>query len=172
MLTTVVNLSYLMGATAFVIGLRQMSSPDTAQKGNFLATIGMGIAIVATILIPLSGASNNYLWIFGAMTLGGIIGYVSAKKIEMTAMPQMVSVFNGLGGACAVVLAITELIHFSEGMNHPTGCFTCGKLLCFYYPRRTKSYIDISCAGYGTGIRVLLCCSYWWGRYARCYFSS
>lgn len=120
MLTTVVNLSYLMGATAFVIGLRQMSSPDTAQKGNFLATIGMGIAIVATILIPLSGASNNYLWIFGAMTLGGIIGYVSAKKIEMTAMPQMVSVFNGLGGACAVVLAITELIHFSEGMTTVT----------------------------------------------------
>ena len=115
MLVTAVNLSYLMGATAFVIGLKQMSTPDTARKGNMLATIGMGIAILATLFIPVSGASNNYLWIFGAMTIGGIIGYISAIKIQMTAMPQMVSVFNGLGGACAVVLAFTELAQFTDG---------------------------------------------------------
>ncbi|WP_342774038.1 NAD(P)(+) transhydrogenase (Re/Si-specific) subunit beta [Muriicola soli] len=110
MLITAVNLSYLLGATAFVIGLRQMSTPDTARKGNLLATVGMVIAILATLFLPISGAANNYIWIFGAMTIGGIIGYVSAIKIEMTAMPQMVSVFNGLGGACAVVLAFTELV--------------------------------------------------------------
>jgi len=115
MLVTAVNLSYLMGATAFVIGLKQMSTPDTARKGNMLATIGMGIAILATLFIPVTGASNNYLWIFGAMTIGGIIGYISAIKIQMTAMPQMVSVFNGLGGACAVVLAFTELAQFTDG---------------------------------------------------------
>ncbi|MBT8282587.1 MAG: NAD(P)(+) transhydrogenase (Re/Si-specific) subunit beta [Muriicola sp.] len=115
MLITAVNLSYLLGATAFVIGLRQMSTPDTARKGNLLATIGMVVAILATLFLPISGADNNYIWIFGAMTIGGIIGYVSAIKIEMTAMPQMVSVFNGLGGACAVVLAFTELVQAAGG---------------------------------------------------------
>jgi NAD(P) transhydrogenase subunit beta len=115
MLITAVNLSYLLGATAFVIGLRQMSTPDTARKGNLLATIGMAIAILATLFLPISGADNNYIWIFGAMTIGGIIGYISAIRIEMTAMPQMVSVFNGLGGACAVVLAFTELVQIADG---------------------------------------------------------
>jgi NAD(P) transhydrogenase subunit beta len=115
MLITAVNISYLLGATAFVIGLRQMSTPATARKGNMLATIGMSIAILATLLLPIGGADNNYLWILGAMIVGGLIGYISAMKIEMTAMPQMVSVFNGLGGACAVVLAFTELVHIAEG---------------------------------------------------------
>ncbi|MGB5648231.1 NAD(P)(+) transhydrogenase (Re/Si-specific) subunit beta [Muriicola sp.] len=117
MITTAINLTYLLGATSFVIGLRQMSSPDTARKGNALATLGMAIAILATLFIPISNAPNNYLWIFVAMIIGGIIGYVSAAKIEMTAMPQMVSVFNGLGGACAVVLAFTELAQFANGYS-------------------------------------------------------
>ena len=115
MLITTVNISYLLGATAFVIGLRQMSTPATARKGNMLATIGMSVAILATLFLPITGADNNYVWILGAMTLGGVIGYISAMKIEMTAMPQMVSVFNGLGGACAMVLAFTELYHVAEG---------------------------------------------------------
>lgn len=115
MLITAINLIYLLGATSFVIGLRQMSSPATARKGNAFATFGMCIAILATLFIPISDAPNNYLWIFGAMIVGGIIGYISAIKIEMTAMPQMVSVFNGLGGACAVVLAFTELAQFAKG---------------------------------------------------------
>ncbi|NNJ88333.1 MAG: NAD(P)(+) transhydrogenase (Re/Si-specific) subunit beta [Eudoraea sp.] len=115
MLITAINLVYLIGATSFVIGLKQMSSPDTARKGNVLATFGMVIAILATLFIPITDAPNNYLWIFGAMILGGIIGYISAVKIEMTAMPQMVSVFNGLGGACAAVLASTELTQYANG---------------------------------------------------------
>jgi NAD(P) transhydrogenase subunit beta len=115
MLVTAINLIYLLGATSFVIGLKQMSSPDTARKGNGLATFGMGVAILATLFIPIIDAPNNYLWIFGAMIVGGIIGYISAIKIEMTAMPQMVSVFNGLGGACAVVLAFTELAQYAKG---------------------------------------------------------
>ncbi len=115
MLITTVNISYLLGAIAFAIGLKQMSTPATARKGNLLATIGMSVAILATLFLPIDGADNNYAWIMGAMTLSGIIGYISAIKIEMTAMPQMVSVFNGLGGACAVVLAYTELSHVSLG---------------------------------------------------------
>ena len=110
-LASIINLSYLIGAIAFVTGLRGLSSPDTAKKGNRMATIGMFIAILATIFYPLESASNNYFWIIGGMIGGGIIGWLAASKVEMTAMPQMVSIFNGLGGACAVVLAMVELEH-------------------------------------------------------------
>jgi len=110
-----INLSYLIGALAFVWGLRLLSSPDTARRGNIWASIGMGIAIVATMLYPLSEAPNNYAWIAGGMLLGGGAGLVSARRVQMTAMPQMVSIFNGLGGACAVVLAMAELVHFYNG---------------------------------------------------------
>ena len=110
-----INLGYLLGAVAFVIGLRFLSSPDTARKGNILASIGMGIAIIAALLAPLSSGSNNYLWILGGVVVGSIIGWIAARRIQMTAMPQMVSMFNGLGGACAVVLAMVEGIQYYNG---------------------------------------------------------
>ncbi len=113
--TTYINLSYLVGAVAFVWGLRLLSSPDSARRGNIWAGVGMGIAIIATLLYPLMGAPNNYLWIAGGLIVGGIAGWMAAKRIKMTAMPQMVSVFNGLGGACAMVLALAELIKFYNG---------------------------------------------------------
>ncbi len=112
MFQAIINLSFLIGCLAFVWGLRLLSSPDSARKGNRLAGFGMGLAIVATMILPLADAPNNYAWIFGGMIIGGAIGWVSARKIQMTAMPQMVSVFNGLGGACAMVLAYVELTHF------------------------------------------------------------
>lgn len=115
MLNFIVDISYLLGAVAFVWGLRQMSTPDTARKGNLLAAFGMGLAIVATMIAPMDSAENNYAWILGSMLIGGIGGLTAAKKVQMTAMPQMVSIFNGLGGACAVVLAMTELVHFYDG---------------------------------------------------------
>ena len=113
--TSYINLSYLLGAVAFVWGLRLLSSPDSARRGNILAGIGMGIAIIATLIKPLTAGANNYAWIAGGLVVGGIIGWLAAKRIKMTAMPQMVSVFNGLGGACAAVLAMAELLKFYDG---------------------------------------------------------
>lgn len=113
----IINIAYLVGALAFVWGLRLLSSPDTAQRGNTIAGVGMVIAIVAAIGQPIEGASNNYLWIIGAIIIGAIVGLVSAKKVQMTAMPQMVSIFNGLGGACAVVLAYAELVPYYSGIK-------------------------------------------------------
>jgi NAD(P) transhydrogenase subunit beta len=113
----IINLSYLVGAFSFVWGLRLLSSPDSARRGNIFAGIGMGVAIVATMIMPLVDAANNYAWILGGMTIGGIIGLVSARRVKMTAMPQMVSIFNGLGGACAVVLAMAELNNYYAGIN-------------------------------------------------------
>ena len=121
MLGSIVNLAYLVGATSFVWGLRQLSSPDTARKGNLLAAFGMGIAIIATMVLPMAGVANNYAWIIGGMLIGSIIGFFAAKKVQMTAMPQMVSIFNGLGGACAVVLAMTELVHYYDGTSAMSG---------------------------------------------------
>jgi NAD(P) transhydrogenase subunit beta len=117
MTTFVLQLATLIGAFAFVWGLRLLSSPDSARRGNILAGVGMTIAIIATLLLPMEGAPNNYAWIFGGMIAGGGVGWVSARRIQMTAMPQMVSIFNGLGGACAVVLAMAELIAYYGGDN-------------------------------------------------------
>ncbi|MFK7982214.1 MAG: NAD(P)(+) transhydrogenase (Re/Si-specific) subunit beta [Saprospiraceae bacterium] len=121
MLGSIVNIAYLVGASSFVWGLRQLSTPDTARKGNLLAAFGMGIAIVATMILPMAGAPNNYAWILGGMIVGSMIGFFAAKKVQMTAMPQMVSIFNGLGGACAVVLAMTELLHYYDGTSKMDG---------------------------------------------------
>ncbi len=104
------DLGYLISAVAFVWGLRLLSSPDTAKRGNRLAGIGMGLAIVMALIQPIGTGSGNYAWIVAGIAIGGTIGYFAAKKVKMTAMPQMVSIFNGLGGACAVVLALAELL--------------------------------------------------------------
>jgi NAD(P) transhydrogenase subunit beta len=112
-----INLGYLLGAVGFVWGLRLLSSPDTARKGNIYAGAGMGLAIISAMLAPLANASNNYAWIIGGMIVGGIIGGIAAKKVKMTDMPQMVSIFNGLGGACAVLLASVELVLVYNGKS-------------------------------------------------------
>jgi len=92
-----------------------MSAPDSARKGNIIAGIGMGLAILAAMIEPISGAYNNYLWIIGGLVVGAVIGYYAAVKVAMTAMPQMVSIFNGLGGACAVALALAEILLIYNG---------------------------------------------------------
>jgi len=113
----IINIAYLLASLAFIWGLRLLSSPDTARKGNILAGLGMLLAIGAAIGQPIQQAQNNYMWIFGALFFGTIIGVLAARRVKMTAMPQMVSIFNGLGGACAVVLAYAELVPFYGGQE-------------------------------------------------------
>ncbi len=107
---TLVDIAYLIGAVSFVWGLRLLGSPDTARKGNTYAAFGMGLGIIAVLLDARIIGDGNYLWIVGGMAVGSIIGWLAAKKIQMTAMPQMVSIFNGLGGACAAILSIVEIM--------------------------------------------------------------
>jgi len=104
-LTTGIELSYLLAAILFIIGLKQLSSPATARQGNFLAAIGMLIAIIATLI---NQEILSYGLIAVALVIGSIIGLVSAQKVPMTAMPQMVGIFNGLGGAASALIAIGE----------------------------------------------------------------
>jgi NAD(P) transhydrogenase subunit beta len=115
-----IKLAYLLGVFAFIWGLRMLSSPDTARRGNILAGIGMILGIIATLVYPLEDAPNNYLWILGGVIVGSLVGITAARRVQMTAMPQMVSIFNGLGGACAVVLAVAELSHYYGGTSAMT----------------------------------------------------
>ncbi len=120
LLEALVQLGYLIGSVSFVWGLRLMSSPDSAAKGNKLAGIGMGIAILAALAEPIQEAHNNYLWIVVALLIGGAIGWTMSSRIKMTAMPQLVSIFNGLGGACATLLGISEGLRYSQGLVDPS----------------------------------------------------
>jgi NAD(P) transhydrogenase subunit beta len=117
MSTFLLELSYLIGSITFIIGLKQLSGPDTARKGNLLAAAGMGIAILATILFHQKDGQpiGNILWIVAAMGIGTVVGWMMAMKVKMTAMPQMVSFFNGMGGACAAIISLVEYHSHPEG---------------------------------------------------------
>ncbi|MFM2146810.1 MAG: hypothetical protein RL732_1646, partial [Bacteroidota bacterium] len=120
MLQSVLNLSYLVGSLTFILGLKMLSNPATARKGNWLAAAGMAVAIVGTIFLYKddSGAAlGNYGWIFGGLIIGSVIGTLSAKKVKMTAMPEMVSLFNGMGGACAALISVIEFRHLAHGLE-------------------------------------------------------
>lgn len=109
-------IAYLIGSVTFILGLKMLSHPDTARKGNLIAAAGMIIAIVGTIfLYEKDGARlGNYAWIFGGLLIGSVIGTLAAKKVQMTAMPEMVSLFNGMGGACAALISMVEYDHLSH----------------------------------------------------------
>lgn len=107
------TLCYLIASVTFILGLKMLSNPASARRGNLVAAAGMTIAILGTIFLyedegqPL----HNYGWIFGGILIGSIIGTLAAKKVKMTAMPEMVSLFNGMGGACAALISAAEFYH-------------------------------------------------------------
>jgi len=117
MQAAILPLSYLIGSVTFIIGLKMLSHPETARKGNLVAAVGMTIAILATIFLYTDENGNklgNYAWIFGGLIIGTIVGTLAAKKVQMTAMPEMVSLFNGMGGACAMLISIIEFKHHTS----------------------------------------------------------
>jgi NAD(P) transhydrogenase subunit beta len=107
------TIAYLIGSISFILGLKMLSNPANARKGNLIAAAGMAIAIFATIFLYENEGKNlgNYGWIFGGLIVGTVIGTLIAKRVKMTAMPEMVSLFNGMGGACAALIAIVEFNH-------------------------------------------------------------
>ncbi|MFY7965900.1 MAG: NAD(P)(+) transhydrogenase (Re/Si-specific) subunit beta [Chitinophagaceae bacterium] len=114
----ILTLCYLIGSITFILGLKMLSNPATARKGNLVAAGGMTIAIFGTIfLYEENGVKlGNYPWIFAALAIGGIIGTMAAKKVKMTAMPEMVSLFNGMGGACAALISFIEFGHHAKNI--------------------------------------------------------
>jgi NAD(P) transhydrogenase subunit beta len=102
---TIPEIAYLLASLLFIFGLKRLSSPRTARSGNIVAAIGMALALGGTFILPDMG---NFGWIILAIVIGTIPGWLLAKRVKMTAMPQMVSLFNGMGGACALFISLAE----------------------------------------------------------------
>ncbi|MBL0048002.1 MAG: NAD(P)(+) transhydrogenase (Re/Si-specific) subunit beta [Bacteroidetes bacterium] len=117
------EICYLIGSVTFILGLKMMGNAKTAKKGNSIAAIGMTLAILGTIVLHEGEVSGIiYGLIFGAIALGTAIGWSTAKKVQMTKMPELVSMFNGMGGACAALISLIELNHHYH--NEVTGATT------------------------------------------------
>jgi NAD(P) transhydrogenase subunit beta len=106
-----VNLLYIVGFALFIVGLRMVRGPRTAVNGNLIAATGMGIALVATLIDPRIG---DWVLIVVGVAIGTAIGIPAARGVKMTAMPQMVALFNGVGGGA---VALISLVEFREGSN-------------------------------------------------------
>lgn len=106
-------LCYLIGSVTFIVGLKMLSNPASARNGNMVAAVGMLIAILGTIFLYEENGQKlgNYTWIFAALLIGTVAGTMMAKRVQMTAMPEMVSLFNGMGGACAALISVIEFRH-------------------------------------------------------------
>lgn len=115
-------LCYLIGSVTFILGLKMLSNPASARKGNLVAAAGMFIAILGTIFLYEEGGVKlgNYGWIFSALVIGSVVGTLMAKRVQMTAMPEMVSLFNGMGGACAALISVIEFRHLIHGFDPAT----------------------------------------------------
>jgi H+-translocating NAD(P) transhydrogenase subunit beta len=105
-------LAYLAAAALFIFGIRRLRRPETARSGNTLAAFGMIIALIATLLVI---QFRSLLLIGVAILLGSVIGAISAQRVQMTAMPQMVAAYNGVGGGAAALIALSEFYHLQSG---------------------------------------------------------
>lgn len=104
---TGIQLTYLLSAILFVVGLKRLQSPATARKGNSLAALAMLLAIIATVL---ETQILDWTWILVGVVLGGMIGGAAARSVEMTAMPELVGIFNAFGGGASALVAIAEFL--------------------------------------------------------------
>jgi NAD(P) transhydrogenase subunit beta len=109
-MTYLVDVLYIAAFGMFIYGLMGLTGPKTAVRGNWIAAVGMGIAVVATLIKIRDTASINWILIIAGLALGVILGVPPAKKTKMTAMPQLVALFNGVGGGTVALIAWTEFI--------------------------------------------------------------
>ena len=120
---SVLEISYILASVLFIIGLKQLSHPLTARRGNIMAAVGMILAIVATVLFHEKDGEpiGNLGWILAAVAAGTAIGWIIAVRVKMTAMPQLVSFFNGMGGAAAALISLMEFPHVSQELMMKSG---------------------------------------------------
>jgi NAD(P) transhydrogenase subunit beta len=113
---TLVTVLYIIAFGMFIYGLMGLTGPKTAVRGNQIAALGMGIALIATLLVP--GMSNWVLIVIGVV-IGTLLGVPSARQVKMTAMPQMVALFNGVGGGAVALIAWVEFRNDPGYLSHP-----------------------------------------------------
>ena len=114
-MNTLIQVAYLVAAVLFIVGLKQLSSPKGARNGNLIAAVGMVIALVATIPL-LHFTTAGVIIIAIGILIGAAVGAIGARMVKMTAIPQMVALFNGVGGGAAALVAVAELLRFG---THP-----------------------------------------------------
>jgi NAD(P) transhydrogenase subunit beta len=115
--TYLVNALYIFAFGLFIYGLMGLTGPKTAVRGNWIAAVGMGIAVVATLIKVRDTAAINWILIIAGLAIGVILGVPPAKKTKMTAMPQLVALFNGVGGGTVALIAWAEFIE-TKGFSH------------------------------------------------------
>ena len=115
-MTLAIALAYLLAAVLFILGLKQLSSPKGARNGNFTAAAGMVIALLATLPLLHFTATGVTITLIG-VAIGAVVGTVGARMVKMTAIPQMVALFNGVGGGAAALVAVAELLRL--GVHPP-----------------------------------------------------
>ena len=126
-ISTIVYLAWLAGAACFVLGLHRMNSPATARDGNRLSAAGMAVAVVATLAFLITrdgGLSGLALGIIVVgVAIGGGAGLYAARTVKMTAMPQLVSLFNAVGGGAAALVAVDDFVRVNSGASVDTTIF-------------------------------------------------
>ncbi|MCH7672665.1 MAG: NAD(P)(+) transhydrogenase (Re/Si-specific) subunit beta [Proteobacteria bacterium] len=130
----IIQASYLIAAVLFILGLKQMSSPVTARRGILWAGAGMVLATLVTFMTPevidSAQASTNIMLIIVAIAIGGGYAWYSGRKVAMTDMPQMIAMYNGMGGGAAAAIAAVELLKASsEAAVDPSGATTIASVL-------------------------------------------
>ncbi|KAA3610216.1 MAG: NAD(P)(+) transhydrogenase (Re/Si-specific) subunit beta [Calditrichaeota bacterium] len=105
---TITNVVYLIASVLFILGLKKLSSPKTARKGNVYSLVGMLLAIVITLI---DQGILDYTYIIIGVVIGGTIGAIAARRVEMTGMPEMVALFNGFGGIASTFVAYSEYVN-------------------------------------------------------------
>ncbi|MGH3021692.1 MAG: NAD(P)(+) transhydrogenase (Re/Si-specific) subunit beta, partial [Gaiellaceae bacterium] len=112
---TTINVAYLAAGVLLIVGIKRLSSPATARSGNVVAAVGMAVALLFTLLHP---DVDSYWLIAIGVAVGTVIGVVSARRVRMTAMPQMVALFNGVGGGAAALIAAAEFHRLTPPGGH------------------------------------------------------
>jgi len=130
---SVLEIIYLIASILFIMGLKMLSHPDTAKKGNLWAAIGMLIAVIGTLLLHRQDGHKigNFGYIFAAIAIGTFLGWIIAKRVKMTKMPELVSFFNGMGGAAAALISILEFPHISKELLAEHGMLNWQSLVIF-----------------------------------------
>ena len=124
---TLYDLIGLAAGVAFILALKGLSHPKTARRGNIIGAFGATLATLVVFFYANPGSTlplNNLGWILGAMAVGLAVGVPAARKVEMTQMPQLVALFNGVGGGAAALVAIVEYLHLGNGATKAEVIFT------------------------------------------------
>jgi NAD(P) transhydrogenase subunit beta len=117
-MTALLHWSYLVAAACFVLALKGLSGPRTARPGNLIGALGMLVAVALTLF---AGHVHNAGWLAAALAIGVLIGVPAARMVRMTAMPQMVAAFNGVGGGAAALVALSDYISHADGATLSVG---------------------------------------------------